>query len=91
MLTLVKYGFNNAAEMLKMEWLEKKDILVLIQNGVFWAVSPKIDELIEEGVEVFAIEDDFLARGYKKEDTKVNLISYEDFVDLIEKSKKIVT
>ncbi len=90
MVILVKYGFENNISCKKMDLADAKDTVVLLQNGVFWAFDKKMDSLREKGVNVFAIKDDFLARGYKEDDSKVPLISYVDFIDIVEKDQKTI-
>ncbi|HBU00858.1 MAG TPA: sulfur relay protein DsrH, partial [Thermotoga naphthophila] len=36
------------------------------------------------------IKDDFLARGYSEEDSKVPLITYSGFIDLLEGEEKFI-
>jgi len=82
MLVLIKYGFENLAERWKLEVSGENDTIVLIQNGIFWAISQEIDPYLNR--KIFALEPDMEARGYSKEDLKVPVIDYAGLVDLIE-------
>ncbi|WP_075064455.1 sulfurtransferase complex subunit TusB [Ornatilinea apprima] len=87
MLVIIKYGAENPGERWKMETTDESDSIVLIQNGVFWAISEEIDPFINHR-NIFALKPDFIARGYQESDSKVPLIDYSDLVDLIEKNEK---
>ncbi len=91
MVILIKYGPENTAERLKILAAEKGDTVVLIQDGIFWAIEEKTDIRIPENVKVVAIKDDYLARGYKEEGATVPLISYEEFIEITEKDNKIIS
>ncbi|WP_041075691.1 sulfurtransferase complex subunit TusB [Thermotoga caldifontis] len=84
-LILVKYGTDHSVEQLKIKSAKAEDKIVLIQNGVYWALKD-----LETPAKVYAIKDDFLARGYSEEDAKVNLISYSEFIDLLESEEKFI-
>ncbi|MBN2219174.1 MAG: sulfurtransferase complex subunit TusB [Kosmotogaceae bacterium] len=84
-LIVVKNGPNNSAERAKIRSSKEGDSVVLIQDGVFWALNE-----IETEAKCFAIEDDVEARGYTVDDVTVPLISYEDFIDIIEKCDKSI-
>ncbi len=86
MLVLIKYGFENLAERWKLEVTDENDTVVLIQNGIFWAISEEIEPY--QNRKIFALESDLLARGYSKEDSKVPLVDYAGLVDLIEANPK---
>lgn len=86
-LILVKYGPNNPAERVKLEIARSEDDVVLIQNGVFWALE---DVKKYTKANVCAIKDDFVARGYSESDSTVPLISYEQLIELIEKHPKSI-
>jgi tRNA 2-thiouridine synthesizing protein B len=82
---MIKYGKRNFVEPIKFRAAKKGDIVVLVQDGIFWALD-KVD--IE--AEVFAVIDDVKARGYSAEDLTVPSITYEGFVEIIEKSEKTI-
>ncbi|ABQ47763.1 MULTISPECIES: DsrH/TusB family sulfur relay protein [Thermotoga] len=84
-LVLVKYGTDHPVEKLKIRSAKAEDKIVLIQNGVFWAL-----EELETPAKVYTIKDDFLARGYSEEDSKVPLITYSEFIDLLESEEKFI-
>ena len=86
-LVLVKYGLGNSAEKIKLQTAKEEDSIVLIQDGVFWSLN---EELKNTKGRINVIKEDYLARGYKEEDCKYNLLSYSEFVDLIEKEEKFI-
>lgn len=87
---IVKFGINHPISKRKLTLSEDGDSVVLIQNGVFWAITDFIDGVKEKGVKVYALKDDFLAKGYREEDSKVPLISYDELIDILEKDKKVL-
>ena len=86
-LVLVKYGSDNSAEKIKLQTAKNSDSIVLIQDGIFWALN---DELKNFQGNINVIKEDFLARGYSEEECKFNLLDYSEFVDLIEKEEKFI-
>ncbi len=84
-LILVKYGTDHPAEKLKIKSAKPDDKIILIQNGVYWAL-----EEIESPAKIYAIKDDFIARGYSESESKVPLISYSEFVSLLEAEEKFI-
>ena len=85
MLVLIKYGCENPGDCWKMEVANENDTIVLIQNGVLWAISDEIEPYIKKR-NIQAIDSDLFARGYRKEDSKVPLINYDGLVSLFEKN-----
>ena len=87
-LILIKHGLENPVEKIKMKAAKDEDSIVLIQNGIFWAIGN--DALKDVRGKIYALEEDLLARGYKKEDSKVELIDYASFLDVVEKEDKFI-
>ncbi|HOJ87604.1 MAG TPA: sulfurtransferase complex subunit TusB [Pseudothermotoga sp.] len=87
-LILIKFGTNNPAERFKLANASSDDDVVLIQNGIYWALN---DAKQYTAARVYAIKEDFLARGYDEPDSKVPLINYAQFVELIEKHPKTIS
>ncbi len=84
MLIIVKYPPTRKISWEKLSLAKKGDVVVLIQDAVLYALGdPKIDELKEIGVEVYALKDDFNARGYSDDMSSVDLVSYGEFIDLV--------
>ena len=90
MLILVKYPKTRKISLEKLSLAKEGDVVVLIQDAVLYALGDeKIEDLKNKGVEVYAIREDFEARGYKEEDSVVKLINYGEFIDLVvEKGEK---
>lgn len=84
-LILVKYGPDHPAEKLKIKFAQSDDKIVLIQNGVYWALQK-----INTPSKVFAIRDDLIARGYSETDSSVPLITYSELIELIEQEEKFI-
>lgn len=66
--------------------LNKKDNVMLIQDGVIAALKKSImyELLVKTNNKLFALYEDVYARGYlKKISRKVTLINYDNFIDLI--------
>lgn len=68
-----------------------QDKVVMIQDAVLFAVEKDIKSLVKEGVELYALKDDFIARGFDEKESLVPLISYEEFAEIIEKESKIIS
>lgn len=83
-LILIKYGPDHPAEGAKLSSAREGDCAVLIQNGVYWAAR---DALKSAKCQVYAIKDDFLARGYEEEQLDIELIDYDALVELIERNE----
>lgn len=86
-LVLIKYGLDNSAEKIKLQTAKEEDNIVFIQDGIFWSFSK---ELKNTKGKINIIKEDYIARGYNEEDCKYNLLSYSEFVDLIEKEEKFI-
>lgn len=85
MLILVKYGPENPAERWKLEAASPDDQIVLIQNGIFWAIAePQI--LVDKKVAL--VQPDLEARGYAAETCQWPLVDYAGFVTLLEQNPK---
>ncbi|HEY8540836.1 MAG TPA: sulfurtransferase complex subunit TusB [Pseudothermotoga sp.] len=87
-LILIKFGTNNPAEKIKLESASLDDDVVLIQNGIYWALN---DMKQYTKAKVYAIKEDFLARGYEESNSKVPLINYAQLIELIEKHPKSIS
>ena len=74
--------------------MAKDDALLLLGDGVYGLLPNKeINQqlfVLLEGGRLYALEDDFLARGITTNHAlpKVPLITYEDFVDLVTKHQR---
>jgi tRNA 2-thiouridine synthesizing protein B len=86
-LILVKYGVHHPIEKTKLECAQDADQVVLIQDGVFWALN---DDITQVKGKVSAIKDDFLARGYPETASRVPLTSYAEFVEIVEQEPKTI-
>ncbi|MGM0640850.1 MAG: sulfurtransferase complex subunit TusB [Thermotogota bacterium] len=86
-LVLVKYGLGNSAEKIKLQTAKDSDSIVLIQDGVFWALN---DELKDFQGNINVVKEDYLARGYSEKDCKHTLLDYSELIDLIEKEEKFI-
>ncbi|MCD6167727.1 MAG: sulfurtransferase complex subunit TusB [Caldisericia bacterium] len=91
MVIFVKYGLGHLIAERKMDLSKEGDTVVLIQNGVFWLLNKeKMGALKEKKVNIVALKDDFLSRGYKESDTTVPLISYDELITILEKDQKVL-
>ncbi len=92
MLMIVKYPPSREISRKKLELAKEGDVVVLIQDAVLYALGdPVIDELREKGIEVYALREDFEIRGYSEDQSKVGLVDYSQFVDLVvEKGEKTI-
>ncbi len=90
MMIIVKYPPTRKISGEKLSLAKKGDVVVLLQDAVLYALGdPKIDDLKRKNVEIFALKEDFNARGYSDDMSVVDLLSYEDFIDLVvEKGEK---
>jgi len=87
-LILIKHGMHHAVERLKLNCAVEGDDVVLVQDGVFWAISEEIKAIKGN---VSAIADDFQARGYCPDRSLVPLVSYADVIEIIEGQPKIIS
>jgi tRNA 2-thiouridine synthesizing protein B len=86
-LIIVKHGPNNPAERIKLESATENDDVILLQNGVYWILQ-NVKEHTKANV--YALKDDFLARGYDESNSNVPLISYAQLIEIIEKHPKSI-
>ncbi|MDO7977069.1 sulfurtransferase complex subunit TusB [Oceanotoga teriensis] len=86
-LVLVKHGLDNPAAKILISNTKSDDSVVFIQNGAFWARDEKVNEI--KGKK-YVLKDDFLSRGYDESTSKVDLIDYSEFVDILEKEEKTI-
>ena len=86
-LILVKYGPSHPVAKLKLETAKEEDRVLLIQNGVYWALE---DPSKYTKARVYATKGDFVARGYGEEESKVPLLDYSEVVDLIVANEKFL-
>ncbi len=85
MLILVKYGPENPGERWKLAAAAPADQIVLIQNGIFWAVT---EPQTLEGKKVAIVQPDFEARSYCAESCPWPLVDFAGLITLIEQSPK---
>ena len=92
MLIIVKYPPSREIERRKMALAKEKDVVFLIQDGVLFATDEEtIESLKSRGVEVFALKEDFIARGYDESESFAELVNYSEAVDLIvEKGERVI-
>ena len=87
-LVLIKYGVGHPIARTMIECSNEGDCVVLIQDGVFWAIT---GELEGTKAEVFALQEDVCARGYQPDAAGVSVISYPELVDIIVREEKIIS
>ena len=87
-LILVKHGLHHPVEQLKLSCVLEDDHVVLIQDGVFWAISDGIKNV---KAKVSAVQPDLCARGYAPEASQVPLVGYAELVDIIESQPKTIS
>ena len=84
MLFIAKYSPYSETERRKLSMPRQGDVVVLLQDAVLFALGdPVIDELKGKGVKVYALKEDFTARGYSEDMAKVELVDYPGFIDLV--------
>uniref|UniRef100_A0A7C3MJP7 Sulfurtransferase complex subunit TusB n=1 Tax=Dictyoglomus thermophilum TaxID=14 RepID=A0A7C3MJP7_DICTH len=67
------------------------DVIILVQDGIFWAINEKSKEYLKDGVSVYTLKEDLEARGYREEDSIYSCIDYNGWVELIEKNELIIS
>ena len=87
-LVLIKHGVHHPIERIKIECADENDCVVLVQDGVFWAITNEIKDV---KADVYALQEDFCARGYQVGAADVSMISYPELVDIIVKEEKTIT
>jgi tRNA 2-thiouridine synthesizing protein B len=90
MVILIKYGLYHEIEKRKMSFAEKGDTVVLMQNGIFWTINDEFKKHVKDGTKVVALKEDYLARGYSEKCAPVLLISYDEFIEILEKDRKVI-
>lgn len=85
MLVLVKYGPENPGERWKLEAAVSTDQIVLIQNGIFWAIA---EPETLAGKKVSVVQFDLEARGYPATACQWPLVDYAGLITLMEENPK---
>ncbi|MDY6965980.1 MAG: sulfurtransferase complex subunit TusB [Halobacteriota archaeon] len=67
--------------------------VILLEDGVYWAVmSDKQERLQECKAEIFAASDDLIARGFDEPVSGVKVVDYEKIVEIImEEYDRVIT
>lgn len=90
-LIIVKKSPDYQVAHLLLEVALPQDKVVLIQDAVLFAVEKDVKTLVKEGVELYALKDDFVARGFDEKESLVPLITHDEFAEIIEKEPKIIS
>ena len=92
MMIIVKYPPSHSISLEKIKLAKSGDVIVLLQDGVLYALDEKlITELKNKGIEVKALKDDFVCRGYSEEESFADLVGYDEFIDLtVEKGERVI-
>ncbi|MGB9679996.1 MAG: sulfurtransferase complex subunit TusB [Thermoanaerobacteraceae bacterium] len=67
------------------------DKVMLIQDGVIFAIDNKIKDIVNKDVRLFALKEDFNARGLSENESMIPLLDYEGWAELIETEDKIIS
>jgi len=91
-MILIKYSDENPISMDLLDIAKEGDEVVLIQDGVLFALGepPKIYEVLGRGAKVYAVREDLEARGYEEEDSIVPFISYDELIEIVERNEKSI-
>ncbi|NNG66589.1 sulfurtransferase complex subunit TusB [Caldanaerobacter subterraneus] len=68
-----------------------QDKVLFVQDGVIFAACKNVKNLVKEGVELFALKEDFIARGFDEKDSEVTLVDYDGWVEVIEQEEKVIS
>ena len=91
-MIIIKYPPSHKISLEKINLAKEGDVVVLLQDGVLYALDEKLmTDLKNRGIEVKALKDDFVCRGYSEEESFADLIGYDEFTDLtVEKGEKVI-
>ena len=91
-MILIKYSDENPISMDLLDIAKEGDEVVLIQDGVLFALGepPKIYEVLGRGARVYGVREDLEARGYEEEDSIVPFISYDELIEIVERNEKSI-
>lgn len=69
--------------------------IVLLEDGVIGINSPQFPymKLLDQKIPIFCLIEDLEARGFAPDEIKTNIkkINYDDLIDLIDKSDRIIS
>lgn len=72
--------------------LKPGDAILFIEDGIYYCTSEKEDELALDGISIYALSEDMIARGVLDRRTnKAELINYDQFVGLCCEFEKVVS
>ncbi|BAL80523.1 sulfurtransferase complex subunit TusB [Caldisericum exile] len=90
-LIIIKKSPDYQVAHLLLEIALPQDKVIFLQDGVLFAVEKDVKTLVKDGVELFALKEDFVARGFDEKESLVPLISYDEFAEIVEKEPKIIS
>lgn len=90
-LIIIKKSPDYQVAHLLLEIALPQDKVVFIQDGVLFAVEKDIKTLVKDEVELYALKDDFIARGFDESESLVPLLTYDEFAEIVEKEPKIIS
>ncbi|TYT24032.1 sulfurtransferase complex subunit TusB [Dictyoglomus thermophilum] len=90
-LIIVKKSPDHKISHLLLEIAMPQDKVVFVQDGVLFAVDKNVKDLVKEGVELYALKEDFVARGFDEKESLINLVTYEELAEIIENEPKIIS
>ncbi|HZL82439.1 MAG TPA: sulfurtransferase complex subunit TusB [Candidatus Deferrimicrobium sp.] len=67
------------------------DTILLVQDGVLFAMDKDLESKVTQGVKLVALKEDFLARGFSEADSSIPLVDYNGWVELLEQNDKVIS
>ncbi len=91
-LILIKFGSGREIAKTLLKISEEGDNVLLIQDGVLWALDEKtVKDMENKKVNLYAAKEDLEARGYTQRlNEGISILDYDGVIDLIEKNEKII-
>ena len=90
-LIIVKKSKTSSISRRMLELAKDGDVVLLVQDGVFYAIDEATKNIVKDGVKVFALKEDLNARGYSDDMSLFPCINYDGWVKLIEDNERIVS
>jgi tRNA 2-thiouridine synthesizing protein B len=90
-LIVIKKSKDSAISKRMLELAKTGDTVLLVQDGVFYAIDEETKKIVDKGIQVFVLEEDLNARGYSKDASIFPCVNYDGWVELLEENELVIS
>ena len=88
---VIKKSKDSAISKRMLELAKTGDTVLLVQDGVFYAIEEETQQIVDKGIQVFVLEEDLNARGYNKDMSLFPCVNYDGWVELLEENELVIS